>query len=1685
MKLRKATRYEQFQWLRYRRNPDDPGLTLKYQFKVAGNIEFQVLNAILKATLLKGFNGLLSYFLERGDALLVGDNRLPEKVVDIVTDKSQWTQSEPIDPAGDKLFRFTCFIEDEKITDLKLEFSHLVFDGECYQPFINTLSDCWNRRESLAGEAREDADISFLQIGETPVKETSVDYWKAGLQGARLSQPLPFCFKTPKEKGVYLSVKRTWPIKRTLAKPTLTEKTTSEGEGVVAIGSLLEQRDLTLFQFVVAVTAAVIRLYSATEDQDEAPVTIAHTVNCRSEPQAYGCFTNLIPLFVKVNPDQAGATLLSCVKQARQAVRPHQHTPALQLVEWADPRANHGGRLFNLVVNASDGLVPYAAPVLTGCNVELTERPDTGGQNDLTINFSSDGDQLFLSFDSSSRFLARETLTTLADNFIKVATFIAASPERALRECSISQPLAPVICGERNEAAPHARILARVAQAGKQHANAPAISDERTSLTYRQTCAAVGLLYSEIKTHLDVSTNGSTNVSAGRISIGVFLERSAALPVAYLSALASQRAFTPMDPLLPDERLSYMMDVANVGVLLVDERTRARAETLFPDATIINVDAALALVITESASGAEGLEQPLAEDANPDATAYVMFTSGSTGRPKGVVISERNLANFLLSMQASPGFQAGERMLALTPVSFDISILELLLPLMCGGELHIVSDQVRMSAELLGAALNQRRADVAQATPSTWRMLQQAGWRADGELTILCGGEALDKELAQYLLQQTGQLYNMYGPTEATIWASCRRVTEAERIPLGQPVFNTDYYILDAQGDSVAPGMQGELTIAGECVGKGYLNAPSERAFVTLPNGVRAYKTGDIVHYLSHQDIEYVGRRDSQYKVNGYRVDTGEVSHRLKEFAPDAAVFTVVRRTPEAHLCCFVWAPESSTLDVDAAMQWCRRALPYYMTPKALHRLSRIPLTANGKADVKLLSEAAMTDLPLRTQTLSASSAQPAAVPQEQGIQQEIQRILLDTLDVCALDLDQPLGWLGLNSISYNLLAAAIQQRFDIAFRSYEFYQFNTINEVAGAIRQRQSPERIARSQERSVDRRRDGNGDDRLAIVGMSATLPGGDDAESFWRALLDRKDCISEAPADRSLPGYRAGFISSVRGFDARFFSISPLEATRMDPRQRLLLQAAWRTLEDAGYAPSQLAGGRIGCYMAATGSDYALLQARDGEKQTPYSLSGHSLSILANRISAFFDWNGPSFTLDTACSGVLTALVKACRDLQAQACDAAMVGGVNLILDAQINEGLEAGRFMSPDSRCATFDASANGYVRGEGVGCFMVKRLQDAQADGDLIHAVIESVAENHGGKANSLTAPNPNAQYRLLLDAYTPELAQRVSYIETHGTGTRLGDPIEVAALKRALRERTNGEATQTVWLGAVKSNIGHLEPAAGVASVVKVIKAFEYEQLPANLHFQQLNPEIDLSSSPFQVLADSIPWRSEQPLTAGVSSFGFGGANAHVVLSAPPRRERRSVNHPDQYLIPISARTESALQKSMAALARFVAERRAELGESGLLDLAFTLSCGREHFEYRHAWLVSGADELLTQLHSGHVGVHAPRHGQSLNEQSQDNQGLAPDEATYPGTLDDPDYLAQVRSNFLQGRHIDWLRLYEGAGAGKMRLPTYAFDERDYWYAKNQTGRYAKQQTGLAQVTTTAKDGETDYERKH
>jgi len=1609
MRLRQATSYEQYQWLRYKRDNDDPGLTLSYQFKLVGDIDIRRLDHTLKMVVSGHFCSLLCYFFERDNKIYVGENVLPEKMLEQVCNENLFASNSKIVPSGDKLYRFSYFCKDLGVVLIRLEFSHLVFDGTCYEYFLQLFSSYWQDGFSPS-ETLLSVDMTGLGLGSS-----TIDYWRKTLNDARLYQNLPFCYKKNQAAAEYLSVKK-----------TLNEL------DFFPISELLESRNITLFQFVVAVTAATISRYDHSDD-DEGRVVLAYSVNSRPERAAYGCYTNILPMFVHVDCSQPGANLLEEVKRKREDVRVHQHAPTLQLLEMADVRASHGGSLFNLLVNCSDGLVPYEVPVMEGVEVEWMEKPNTGGPSDLAINYSSDGQKLYVSFDSSSRCISTEALAALAENFVRMASFIALSTDVPLSGCDLSRSLKPVVCGPKYPITADDNVIAKFVVAASRFQNEIAVSDEITTLTYQDVLQAVNALSSSIRLNPRVT---------GTSSIGVFLRRSTALPIAYLSVLSIQRAFVPMDPLLPNDRLQYIVDAAQVEILLVDQHTRERAVACFPEAILIMVDEA---ILAKNVVAQDRTLRSLSVSnmsAHTDRTAYIMFTSGSTGNPKGVEVSEHNLANFLCAMEASPGFTAGDRLLALTPVSFDISILELLLPLVCGGYLHIVSDKTRMSASLLGKAINHHDVSVVQATPSTWRILQQSGWRAAHPFKALCGGEALDAGVAEYLLQQTGLLYNMYGPTEATIWASLRRIVDAENINLGLPVLNSDYYILGPDGKSVSPGMQGELVIAGACVGRGYLNAASEQVFVTIHPEKKAYKTGDVVRYHSRLNIEYVGRRDSQHKINGYRVDTAEITYRFKEFEPAATVFTVIRSKPEPHLCCFLWLPDGSDFDETEAVKWCQRMLPYYMVPRVIRHLSMIPLTPNGKANLKMLSTADMAELPLRT-TPQQRSRSTVSTRAEVGIQCVIQTILREKLDLSVIDLDQPLGWMGLNSISYNVLSTEINLHFDIQFQSFEFYEYSSINEIAGVICQRMTQETGGNKAKSIASCHKKNDQDTRLAIVGLSVMLPGGNDAEAFWNGLLEKVNYIIPAPPQRDMRGYSAGFLPNVKGFDARFFSISPLEAMRMDPRQRLLMQSAWRTLENAGYAPFDLAGERTGCYMAATGLDYALLQARCDEKQTPYSLSGHSLSMLANRLSSYFDWTGPSFTLDTACSGALTALVKACRDLRAQVCDSAMVGGINLILDPQINKGLSAGRFMSSDKRCATFDESANGYVRGEGYGCFFVKRFSDAVADGDHIHAVIESAVENHGGKANSLTAPNSNAQYRLYLDAYTPELAQRVSYIETHGTGTRLGDPIEIAAIKRAWCELVDPEKENRIWLGAVKTNIGHLEPAAGIASVTKIIKAFEHQMLPANLHFNALNPDIDLEASSFRILSEATPWNADTPLTAGVSSFGFGGANAHVVLSAAEQGSPTITPSYDFYLVPVSARTEQALNNNIEALARYIEHRRGHSTmESDLLHLSYTLSCGRAHFDYRQAWIVSSIDDLLAQLRAHRKGVHTPRR-RHVEDAAIDYIGLG-----------DGNTLQQMHSDYLDGVIIDWRRLYCESGARRMPLPTYSFDEREYWFTK-------------------------------
>ena len=415
-----------------------------------------------------------------------------------------------------------------------------------------------------------------------------------------------------------------------------------------------------------------------------------------------------------------------------------------------------------------------------------------------------------------------------------------------------------------------------------------------------------------------------------------------------------------------------------------------------------------------------------------------------------------------------------------------------------------------------------------------------------------------------------------------------------------------------------------------------------------------------------------------------------------------------------------------------------------------------------------------------------------------------------------------------------------------------------------------------ARTQLEEIQRQKN----EPIAIVGMGCRFPGKvKNPSSFWQMLKNGVDCISEIPVQRwdlkdyydpdpDVPGKmytrEGGFIEGVDQFDPRFFGISPREAIAMDPQQRLLLEVSWEALEHAGKAPEQLQGSQTGIFMGICFEDYSRFSINSGDpsKMDAYSSLGNTRSIAAGRLAYFFGFNGPAFFLDTSCSSSLLSVHLACQSLRLGECNLALAGGVNLMLTPEATIGFCKLKALSVDGRCKTFDASANGYARGEGCGIVVLKRLSDAVAEGNRIYALIRGSAVNHDGRSNGLTAPNGSAQEALIRQALKNARVDpnQIQYVEAHGTGTTLGDPIEVLALGKVLSEGRSEQ--QRLSIGSVKTNFGHLESAAGIAGLIKVVLALQHQQIPPSLHFQQPNPYIPWDKLPIRVARELTDWKS-------------------------------------------------------------------------------------------------------------------------------------------------------------------------------------------------------------------------------
>jgi malonyl CoA-acyl carrier protein transacylase len=508
------------------------------------------------------------------------------------------------------------------------------------------------------------------------------------------------------------------------------------------------------------------------------------------------------------------------------------------------------------------------------------------------------------------------------------------------------------------------------------------------------------------------------------------------------------------------------------------------------------------------------------------------------------------------------------------------------------------------------------------------------------------------------------------------------------------------------------------------------------------------------------------------------------------------------------------------------------------------------------------------------------------------------------------------------------------------------------------------------------------------IAIIGIGCRFPGASNPEAFWELLRDGRDAISVVPPDRwnidtlydpepGTPGKmntrHGGFLDQVEGFDAAFFGISPRETAHMDPQQRLVLEVAWESLENAGIVPATLAGSQTGVFIGCGSYDYGVLLTRDLKRIDAYAGTGLTIGIAANRLSYLLDLRGPSLAIETACSSSLVAVHLACQSLQNKESNLCVAGAVSLMLSPEQTVTYSQAKMMADDGRCKTFDASANGYVRGEGCGIVILKRLSDAIAQKDPILAVIRGSAVNQDGLTNGLTAPNGPSQQAVIRQALSNAgvMPAQVSYIEAHGTGTALGDPIEMKSLKAVLMP--DRPLDQPCWIGSVKTNIGHLEAAAGMAGLIKVVLSLQHRQIPPHLNLKQLNPYISLEGTSFIIPTECQSWTVADCRIAGVSSFGFGGTNAHVIVEAAPdpvavKEEERDRLH---HILTLSAKSETAL----TALAKQYHAFLVSHPKVEVADVCFTANVKRSHFNHRLSVIAASTDDLCEKLEQIEAGI--------------------------------------------------------------------------------------------------------------
>jgi len=1027
------------------------------------------------------------------------------------------------------------------------------------------------------------------------------------------------------------------------------------------------------------------------------------------------------------------------------------------------------------------------------------------------------------------------------------------------------------------------------------------------------------------------------------------------------------------------------------------------------------------------AESGEALEDARPADVSPSDIAFIQFSSGSTGTPKGVVLTHANLLANIEDMLAAMRHQQGDVFLSWKPITHDFGMIAFhLAPIVAASEqVRIATDAFIWNPSLWMAAADKYRASILGSPNFGYRHFlklyrrgqKKPAWDLSCVKVILNGAEPISAELCEEFSQELadfglpphcitpgyglaeGSLIASLCPLEESIHAisvdrhhlgvgdSLRPVAAgsaqaASFVDCGLPFPKTAIRITDDSRSPLPEGRVGHIEIRGSAVTSGYYRNPQATASALGADG-----------WLDTQDLGVmqagrlfvVGRVKEMLIIGGVNY----FPHDLEQ--------AILRAKGEQHLnkyiVCGVYNPDQGSEEpvvfvygkhageeFAALAAEVRRAIRETFGLPVIHvvPVRKIPKTTSGKVQrYKLVQdyldgafdEALREVGEDRTIRPEPAPSTASAAPAQEDILAGTRRIAAKLLGQADIDLDGGFFDLGFTSLLLLALRERLEDEFGVSLDSTSPLDFPSVRSLAAYIHRQkaaaeETPKDIVRADEYAHE---------AVAVVGMACRFPGGADSpEAFWELLVSGSDPVAEVPTGRwqldpqteaELATRQGGFLAEVDGFDPLFFGISPTEAEAMDPQQRLLLEVSHEAIENAGLVPAKLAGSRTGVFIGISGSEYAAVGQDLGHRTGPYTFTGTMFNTACGRISYTFGFQGPCVAVDTACSSSLVAVYQGLRELRAGTCDMVLAGGVNLILRPDGHASFSRLNALSPSGRCRSFDDSADGYIRSEGCGIVLLKRLSDAQRDGDTILAVVRGGAVNHNGKSGGLTVPSGPAQEALVHQALADAGVglDAVDYVEAHGSGTRLGDPQELNALARVFAGRE-----RPLRVGSVKSNLGHLESAAGVAGLLKLILCLRHRTFAPNLHFQTPNSLIDWDKARLQAVAAPAAWEVEgKARTAGISSFGISGTNAHLVLQEyqAPAAPAASGRTDGPFVFTLSAKSEAGLRLSALRFAD-----HPKLDNLPFAGLCRTVNRLRTGYPVRWACAAANAEELRRKL---------------------------------------------------------------------------------------------------------------------